>query len=235
MDVPLVRSGHVSLPPPALRSELSESMTPLMAAEGITSLSADPALGPVIRRVGPIALKPRRLAPYESIVRAVIHQQLSGKAAATILGRFEERFGAGGFPTPEAVLGATDDNLRAAGLSGQKAGYLRGVARAAVDGTLPTLRECGKMEDEAIIETLTRLKGVGRWTAEMFLIFNLGRPDVLPALDLGVRRGFQIAHRRRQMPEPKVLARHGARWAPHRTLATLYLWRAADGATSPAA
>lgn len=206
-----------------------------MAEEGVIFLSADPALGPVIRRVGAIELKPRRLAPYESLVRAVIHQQLSGKAAATILGRFEERLGAGGFPKPEAVLEASEQNLRAAGLSGQKAGYLRGVARAAADGTLPTLRECGKMDDEAIIETLTRLKGVGRWTVEMFLIFNLGRPDVLPALDLGVRRGFQIAHRRRQMPEPKVLARHGTRWAPHRTLATLYLWKAADGAAAPSA
>lgn len=210
-------------------------MTRLMAGEGITSLSADPALGPVIRRVGPIALKPRRQAPYESLVRAVIHQQLSGKAAATILGRFEERFGAGRFPTPEAVLGATDDNLRAAGLSGQKAGYLRGVARAAAEGKLPTLRQCGRMEDEAIIEALTRLKGVGRWTAEMFLIFNLGRPDVLPVHDLGVRRGFQLSHGRRSLPEPKALARHGERWAPHRTLATLYLWKAADGAAAPAA
>jgi len=206
-----------------------------MAEEGVIFLSADPALGPVIRRVGAIELKPRRLAPYESLVRAVIHQQLSGKAAATILGRFEERLGAGKFPKPEAVLAASDENLRAAGLSGQKASYLRGLARAAADGTLPTLRECGKMDDESIIETLTRLKGVGRWTVEMFLIFNLGRPDVLPALDLGVRRGFQIAHRRRQMPEPKVLARQGARWAPYRTLATLYLWKAADGAASPSA
>jgi DNA-3-methyladenine glycosylase II len=206
-----------------------------MAEEGVIFLSADPALGPVIRRVGAIELKPRRLAPYESLVRAVIHQQLSGKAAATILGRFEQRLGAGKFPKPEAVLAASDENLRAAGLSGQKASYLRGVARAASEGTLPTLRECGEMDDEAIIETFTQLKGVGRWTVEMFLIFNLGRPDVLPALDLGVRRGFQIAHRRRQMPEPKVLARHGTRWAPHRTLATLYLWKAADGAASPSA
>ena len=206
-----------------------------MSEAGVAFLSADPALGSVIRRVGPIALKARRLAPYESLVRSVIHQQLSGKAAATILGRFQERFGAGGFPQAEAVLAASDDSLRAAGLSGQKAGYLRGVARAAAEGALPTLRDCAKMEDEAIIETLTRLKGVGRWTVEMFLIFNLGRPDVLPALDLGVRRGFQIAHRRRQMPEPKVLARHGVRWAPHRTLATLYLWKAADGAAAPSA
>lgn len=206
-----------------------------MAEAGVAFLSADPALGPVIRRVGPIAVKARRLAPYESLVRSVIHQQLSGKAAATILGRFMERFGGGGFPGPEAVLGASDDGLRSAGLSGQKASYLRGVARAAADGTLPTLRQCSRMDDEAIIETFTQLKGVGRWTVEMFLIFNLGRPDVLPALDLGVRRGFQIAHRRRQMPEPKVLARHGARWAPHRTLATLYLWKAADGAAAPSA
>lgn len=206
-----------------------------MADDGMVILSADPALGPVIRRVGPIALKARRLAPYESLVRSVIHQQLSGKAAATILGRFQERFGAGDFPAPEVVLGATDESLRAAGLSGQKASYLRGIARAAAEGALPTLRQCGRMEDEAIIETLTQLKGVGRWTVEMFLIFNLGRPDVLPVLDLGVRRGFQLAHRRRQLPEPKALARHGTRWAPHRTLATLYLWKAADGAAAPAA
>jgi DNA-3-methyladenine glycosylase II len=206
-----------------------------MADEGIVILSADPALGSVIRRVGPIALKARRLAPYESLVRAVIHQQLSGKAAATILGRFQQRFGVDGFPAPQTVLDASEEDLRAAGLSGQKASYLRGIARAAAEGTLPTLRQCGRMDDEAIIAALTSLKGVGRWTVEMFLIFNLGRPDVLPALDLGVRRGFQIVHRRRQMPEPKVLARHGARWAPHRTLATLYLWKAADGAAATSA
>ncbi|MFM9079163.1 MAG: hypothetical protein ACKOTE_03330, partial [Opitutaceae bacterium] len=117
---------------------------------------------------------------------------------------------------------------------GSKGGCRSGIARAAAEGTLPTLRQCGRMEDEAIIETLTQLKGVGRWTVEMFLIFNLGRPDVLPVLDLGVRRGFQLAHRSRQLPEPKALARHGARWAPHRTLATLYLWKAADGAAAPA-
>ena len=113
--------------------------------------------------------------------------------------------------------------------------YIRGLAQAALEGTLPTLRECGRMDDEAIIETLTGLKGVGRWTVEMFLIFNLGRPDVLPVHDLGVRRGFQLSHGRRSLPEPKALARHGERWAPHRTLATLYLWKAADGAAAPAA
>ncbi|MFM1749535.1 MAG: DNA-3-methyladenine glycosylase [Verrucomicrobiota bacterium] len=206
-----------------------------MAKKVPSVLSKDSALAPVIRRIGTLTLRPRRLAPYESLVRAVIHQQLSGKAAATIAGRFEERVGDGVFPAPETVAAATDAHLRAVGLSGQKVTYIRGLAQAALEGTLPTLRECGRMDDEAIIETLTGLKGVGRWTVEMFLIFNLGRPDVLPVHDLGVRRGFQLSHGRRSLPEPKALARHGERWAPHRTLATLYLWKAADGAAAPAA
>jgi DNA-3-methyladenine glycosylase II len=206
-----------------------------MAKEVPELLSADLALGPVIRRVGPLALRPRRLAPFESLARAVIHQQLSGKAAATIAGRFEERVGGGAFPAPETVEASADELLRSVGLSGQKVTYIRGLARAALAGTLPTLRECGRMDDEDIIEALTGLKGVGRWTVEMFLIFNLGRPDVLPVHDLGVRRGFQVSHRRRSMPEPKALARHGERWAPHRTLATLYLWKAADGAAAASA
>ena len=206
-----------------------------MQTEALALLSADPALGPVIQRVGPLTLKPRRQSPYESLVRAVIHQQLSGKAAGTILGRFEERLGDGGFPTAERVLATPVEQLRAVGLSGQKVAYVQGLARAAADGTLPTLRACGRLDDARIIEMLTQLKGIGRWTVEMFLLFNLGRPDVLPVLDLGVRRGFQRSHRRRQLPEPKALARHGERWAPYRSYATLYLWRAADGAAKPSA
>ena len=199
-----------------------------MAEEGVIFLSADPALGPVIRRVGPIAVKARRLAPYESLVRSVIHQQLSGKAAATILGRFMERFGGGGFPGPEAVLGASDDGLRSAGLSGQKASYLRGVARAAADGTLPTLRQCSRMDDEAIIETFTQLKGVGRWTVEMFLIFNLLRPNILPLDDVGLLRGISVNYFSGEPVSRSDAREVSANWEPWRTVATWYLWRSLD-------
>lgn len=191
-------------------------------------LESDPALARIIRVVGPLALEPRRRSPCESLVQAIIHQQLSGRAAATILGRFREQVGGGRFPGPERILATPVERLRAAGLSGAKAAYIQAVARAAAAGTLPTLRACAGLEDGEIIAALTAVKGIGRWTAEMFLIFNLGRPDVLPVLDLGVRRGFQVVHGRRQLPAPRALARHGQRWAPHRSLATLYLWQAAN-------
>ena len=182
----------------------------------------------LIDRVGPVKLRPRRLPPFESLVHAVIHQQLSGQAAGTILGRFRALFGDGGFPTPEAVLKASPERLRSAGLSRPKTSYVLGIAQKAVDGHIPTLDECGRMTDVEIVERLTSIKGVGRWTAEMLLIFNLGRPDVLPVHDLGVRKGFQFAYGKRKLPEPEQLARYGLRWSPHRTAAAWYLWRAAD-------
>jgi DNA-3-methyladenine glycosylase II len=182
----------------------------------------------LIDRIGPVKLRPRRLPPFESLVHAIIHQQLSGPAAGTILGRFWALFGNDGFPTPEAVLKASPEQLRSAGLSRPKASYVLGIAQKAVDGHIPTLDECDRMTDAEITERLTSIKGVGRWTAEMLLIFNLGRPDVLPVDDLGVRKGFQCAYGKRKLPEPEQLARYGLRWSPHRTAAAWYLWRAAD-------
>jgi DNA-3-methyladenine glycosylase II len=182
----------------------------------------------LIDRLGPPNLRPRRLPPFQSLVHAVIHQQLSGKAAGTILARFQALFGSAGFPTPEAVLKATPERLRSAGLSRPKAGYILGIAKQAVDGQVPSLGGCDRMTDSGIVERLTSIKGVGRWTVEMLLIFNLGRPDVLPVHDLGVRKGFQFAYRKRRLPEPEQLARYGTRWAPYRTTAAWYLWRAAD-------
>jgi 3-methyladenine DNA glycosylase/8-oxoguanine DNA glycosylase len=158
----------------------------------------------------------------------VIHQQLSGQAAGTILERFRGLFGGDGFPAPEAVLEATPKRLRSAGLSRPKASYVLGIAQKAVDGHIPTLDDCDRMTNDELISRLTEVKGVGRWTVEMLLIFNLGRPDVLPVHDLGVRKGFQFAYRKRKLPEPEQLARFGARWAPYRTTAAWYLWRAAD-------
>jgi 3-methyladenine DNA glycosylase/8-oxoguanine DNA glycosylase len=147
----------------------------------------------LIDRIGPVKLRPRRLPAFQSLVHAIIHQQLSGQAAGTILGRFRALFGDDGFPAPEAVLKASPERLRSAGLSRPKAGYVLGIAQKAVEGHLPTLDECERMTDAEIMERLTSIKGIGRWTTEMLLIFNLGRPDVLPVHDLGVRKGFQYA------------------------------------------
>jgi 3-methyladenine DNA glycosylase/8-oxoguanine DNA glycosylase len=182
----------------------------------------------LIDRVGPVKLRPRRLPPFQSLTHAVIHQQLSGQAAGAILGCFRALFGGDGFPTPEAVLKASPERLRSAGLSRPKASYVLGIAQKAVDGHIPALDECDRMTDAEIMERLTSIKGVGRWTAEMLLIFNLGRPDDLPVEDLGIRKGFQYAYGKRKLPEPGQLARYGLRWSPHRTAAAWYLWRAAD-------
>ena len=182
----------------------------------------------LIEQALPCRLPPRRLSPFESLIKSVIYQQLSGKAAGTILGRFQALFVREGFPTPRQVARAPLEKLRSAGLSGAKSRYVQDIARRTLAGRMPTLEECDGMSDDELIRTLTETKGVGRWTVEMFLIFNLGRSDVLPAHDLGVRKGFQIAYRKRKMPEPEQLLRFGKRWIPHRTTATWYLWRAAD-------
>jgi DNA-3-methyladenine glycosylase II len=199
-----------------------------VSQRALKHLRDDPVMAGLIERVGPVKLRPRRLPPFESLVHAIIHQQLSGQAAGTILGRFRALFGDDSFPTPEAVLRASPERLRSAGLSRPKAGYVLGIAQKAADGWVPSLDECHQMTDEELVERLTEVKGVGRWTVEMLLIFNLGRPDVLPVHDLGVRKGFQFAYAKRKLPEPEQLARYGARWAPFRTAAAWYLWRAAD-------
>lgn len=194
----------------------------------IVHLRSDPVMARLIDRIGSIRHRPRRLPPLQSLVHAVIHQQLSGKAAGTILKRFLALFEGESFPTSEEILRMAPETLRAAGLSRPKSAYILGIAEQAKSGKIPTLVECRRMPDEEIITRLTAIKGIGRWTVEMFLIFNLGRPDVLPVHDLGIQRGFQISHGKRKLPEPKHLARHGTHWAPYRTTASLYLWRAAD-------
>jgi len=188
----------------------------------------DPVMAGLIRRIGPVTLKARRLPPFQSLVRAIVYQQLSGKAAETIFGRFQALFGHRNFPSPEQVLKIAPEELRTAGLSRPKAIYIRGVGEHAVAGRLPSLAACDDLTDAEIVEQLTAIKGVGRWTAEMFLMFNLGRPDVLPVHDLGVRKGYQIAYGKRKLPEPESLERFGARWKPHRTAAAWYLWRVLD-------
>jgi DNA-3-methyladenine glycosylase II len=187
----------------------------------------------LIDKIGLIQLRPRRLSPFQSLAHAIIHQQLNSIAAGTILERFKKLYPDDSFPSPVRVAKSSIDRLRRAGLSGPKASYLIDLARRCNAGLIPTLGECDPLTDEEIIARLTEVKGVGRWTAEMFLIFNLGRPDVLPVHDLGVRRGYQIAYRKRAMPAPEQLAKVGLRWAPHRTHAARYLWRAVDAAANP--
>ena len=204
-----------------------------MSKRAIAHLSSDPVMSVLIEKVGLIRLRPRRLSPFQSLTHAVIHQQLNSNAAGTILERFKRLFPDDAFPTPGQVARTSVDRLRTAGLSRPKATYIIDLAKRCNAGLIPGVSDCDSLTDEEIIATLTEIKGIGRWTVEMFLIFNLGRPDVLPVHDLGVRRGFQIAYRKRSMPTPEQLAKHGLRWSPHRTSAARYLWRAADSAVNP--
>jgi DNA-3-methyladenine glycosylase II len=204
-----------------------------MSKRAIAHLSSDPVMSALILRVGHIQTRPRRLPPFHSLAHAIIHQQLNSTAAGTILERFKKLFPDEEFPTPGQVAKASIDRLRTAGLSRPKAAYIIDLAQRCNAGLIPSVEDCDSLNDEEIVARLTEIKGIGRWTVEMFLIFNLGRPDVLPVHDLGVRRGFQVAYRKRKMPTPEQLAKHGSRWAPHRTLAARYLWRAADSAENP--
>lgn len=191
-------------------------------------LAQDPVMSALIARHGELKLHTSRTSPYEALCEAVVYQQLHAKAAATIYGRIAAQIGGGKFPEPARLLGASDEALRAAGLSRNKTAALRDIARHAQDGRLPTRAQSRKLSDAELIARLTDIRGIGRWTVEMFLMFNLGRPDVLPVDDLGVRKGFQNAYGKREMPAPKALASFGQRWAPYRTYAAFYLWRAAD-------
>src|ERR1700678_4356781 len=204
-----------------------------MSKRAITHLSTDAIMSSLIEKIGPIRLRPRRVSLFQSLTQAIIHQQLSGNAAGTILERFKRLFPDDTFPAPGRVAKSSVEHLRTAGLSRPKAAYVIDLAKRCKAGLIPSVSDCDPLKDEEIIATLTEIKGIGRWTVEMFLIFNLGRPDVLPVHDLGVRRGFQIAYRKRKMPTPEQLAKHGGRWAPHRTHAARYLWRAADAAFDP--
>lgn len=185
----------------------------------------------LIKTHGPCALVPEpSRSPFQSLVRAVAHQQLNGTAAETILGRFRALFPGKRFPTASHLAGVSDDALRACGFSWAKIAALRDIAAKSLDGTVPGSRTIRRLGDEEIIERLTAVRGVGRWTVEMLLIFQLGRPDVLPIDDFGVRNGYRIAFDLPEMPKPKELLTYGERWRPYGTTAAWYLWRAADGA-----
>ena len=189
---------------------------------------ADPILGRFMDQVDMIKQKPRRLSCFESLVRAITNQQLSGRAAETIFGRFRALFPKCDFPCAADVLATDADTLRGVGLSRPKAAYIRDLASRMIAGTVPELAEVDALTDEEILSRLTAIKGIGRWTVEMLLIFNLGRPDVLPIHDLSIRKGFRIVFNKRKLPEPQAIEKYGERWRPHRTTASLYLWRACE-------
>jgi DNA-3-methyladenine glycosylase II len=189
----------------------------------------------LIRSVGPLTLMPRnRRTPFESLARAIAYQQLHDKAAESILKRFIALFPGRRFPKPDELLAMKSEAIRQAGFSHPKIAALRDLAAKTLDGTVPTNRVIRGLDDDAIVERLVAVRGIGRWTVEMLLIFQLGRPDVLPVDDFGVRNGFRIAYGLREMPTPKEVLRHGERWKPYRTAAAWYLWRAADRAKAGA-
>jgi 3-methyladenine DNA glycosylase/8-oxoguanine DNA glycosylase len=182
----------------------------------------DPVIRDLMRRHGPCGLAVVRHAdPFQALTRAIIAQQLSTKAAATIEGRFSALFG--GKHTPRAVSAVSDAELRAVGLSGQKVAYVRDLSARVLDGSL-ALDTLGALPDAEVVEALTAVKGIGRWTAEMFLMFRLQRPDVLPVGDLGIVKAVQLAYGLRTLPSPDRLTQIGERWRPYRSVACWYLW-----------
>jgi DNA-3-methyladenine glycosylase II len=189
----------------------------------------DVNLGGLIRAVGPYGLvMDSDTQPFTALARAIAHQQLHAAAARNILGRLVANVGGGVFPTPEIVVAAPDEALRAVGFSGSKIAALRDLAAKTIDGVVPDRATLEKLEDAEIITRLTEVRGIGRWTVEMLLMFHLGRPDILPVDDFGVRMGFQLTNGLRKMPAPKVLAIYGERWGPHRSAAAWYFWRAVE-------
>src|SRR5271165_883513 len=213
---------------PLFDGESALGFDPGLAVQHLRAL--DPVLARVIDEVGPFRMR-LRPAPsvFAALAESIVYQQLNGKAAAAIFARVcglfpRER------PTAARLLRISEERLRGAGLSGSKLLSLRDLAQKAEDGALPTLGEIHSMADETIVERLSEVRGIGRWTAEMLLMFRLGRPDVLPVDDYGVRKGFAVAFDRSEMPSPKELAAYGARWKPYRTVASWYLWRVVERA-----
>src|SRR5664279_1999552 len=201
----------------------------------------DRQLARIIARSGPCYLqKETTQSIFAALLESIIYQQLNGKVAATITGRVKALFPentqrvrsrrglVAAFPTPEQVLAATPELLRSAGLSQAKMLAIRDLAVKTLDGTVPSAREAHRMSDDELVERLVQVRGIGRWTVEMLLLFRLGRPDVLAVDDYGIRKGFAKMHRMAELPKPTELQAYGERWRPHRSVAGWYMWRAAD-------
>lgn len=189
----------------------------------------DEVMRALVARIGPCTLQVDSAhSPYEALVRAVAYQQLHGRAAEAILNRFLGSFPGARLPPPRELLDVPDDLFRRAGFSRSKVLAIRDIAEKTLSGVVPTRARIQDLDDETVIAGLTQVRGVGRWTAEMLLIFNLGRPDVLPAGDFGIRSGFRAALQVAELPKARDVEQYGARWRPYRTTASWYLWRLAD-------
>ena len=189
----------------------------------------DPRLAALIEKTLEFKLNiDEQQSPYESLLRAIAYQSIAGKAAAVIFGRIKALGSDGRCPTPEELLRVPEQKLREAGFSAAKVAAARDLAQKTIEGVVPTLEDAHKMSDTELVERLISVRGVGAWTVEMFLIFRLGRPDVLPIHDYGVQKGFALTYRKRRIPKPKELAKFGERWRPYRTVASWYLWRAVE-------
>ena len=198
--------------------------------------AADKKLGGLIERVGPFTMKlDSSASPFESLLESILYQQLNGKAAATIHGRVKDCFG--GDPAPQLMLDTPDDRLRACGVSGNKIKAFKDLAAKTLDGTVPTHAAIKKLSDAEIIERLTAVRGIGAWTVEMLRIFRLGRPDVFPVTDYGVRKGFALtfqkipktrAFKAEDLPKADVMLKRAKKWSPYRSVASWYMWRACD-------
>jgi DNA-3-methyladenine glycosylase II len=192
-------------------------------------LKTDPVMASLIAAAGPCRLKSReQQPPFEALARAIAHQQLHGAAARNILARLVALYAPLTFPSPQQLLDTPDARLRGVGFSFAKIAALKDLARKTLDGVVPPGAELASLGDQEIIERISTVRGIGRWTVEMMLMFQLERRDVLPVDDFGVRNGFRLAYGLRGMPTPRALAQFGERWKPYRSIAAWYLWRACD-------
>lgn len=206
------------------------------AETALAHLSAsDPVLGRTIDRIGPFTFRLQKPpSTFGALAEAIVYQQLNGRAAATIFQRVCALMPeATGYLAAEHLTNLSDESLRGAGLSRSKLLSIRDLARLTLDGTIPSLRQASRMNDEDLIEHLVQVRGIGRWTAQMFLMFSLGRPDVLPLDDYGLRKGFAVAFKRKELPDKEALSKRGTRWAPYRSVASWYLWRMAEMPFNP--
>jgi DNA-3-methyladenine glycosylase II len=213
----------VNTPPTNLAFDLSEALRHLS--------ERDEQLRRLIAETAPFQIDVEDAqSPYEVLLESITYQSISGKAAATIYGRIKALGENGRPPTPEKMVKIPKAKLRKAGLSGAKATAMKDLARKAVAGVVPTHDEAVKLSDEELVKRLVSVRGIGAWTVEMFLIFRLGRPDVLPIHDLGVKKGWSVAYGKKYVPTPKELLKFGERWRPYRTVASWYMWRAFERA-----
>jgi DNA-3-methyladenine glycosylase II len=201
---------------------------PFDLAQAMNYLSAkDEKLAELVANTVPFQTDSGQLqSPYEALLESIAYQSISGKAAATIFGRIKALSGNARPPAPEQMLKLRKSVLRKAGLSGAKILAMKDLAKKTIEGIVPSREDAEKLSDEELVERLVSVRGIGAWTVEMFLIFNLGRPDVLPIHDLGVKKGWAVAYGKKHMPKPKELLSFGEQWRPYRTVASWYMWRA---------